>query len=259
MSDTFAQMQAMSSGVQRHLDTITNLLHLAALLQDKNQLQIVQGILQKESDALTQDSQKLAELMDQFKEEKRMFRFPKVPAMLVIILLLALFGVVSAQDVPLVTNTPVAASINGNLVEATLEPTIAVNATVAPPTTGEPTTIVIQEPTNANTNQVVGYLFILLVTGLIAFISTRQVSTLADVAATAMKNQQVQAEAHRLYAESSLSVQNIVTLVGGLAKFVGGQIPGDDLVEKAGTFIDAIKADPPATPPATTDTPGVFG
>lgn len=149
---------------------------------------------------------------------------------------------VIAQDEPLATNTPdgiqVTATINGVPVDATLEPT------------SELPVVVVNQPAAPNDNAIyaVGFIVLMGFAALFTYVQNRQLSTLMGTVSKVLDNKQVIDEGHRLYMESSLSVQNVVTLIQGVASYLGTVIPGEDLAEIIARGITNVK-NPPASVP----------
>lgn len=123
------ELRNQSEIVQRHIDTINNLLALASLTQNNNQLRALKLLMERESLHMQSESDKLSEMMSAFREERTtMKRTALMSAVLVILMFVLVAGLpVVAQDSPLATNTPavvtiqtVEASVNDVPVEATL-------------------------------------------------------------------------------------------------------------------------------------------
>lgn len=179
------------------------------------------------------------EAAEEIKESDSILR-QFMSGVVVTILLFALIAAVPviAQD-DLATNTPgvvqVTATINGVPVEATLEPTPEV-----------PPVVVVQQPPSDNSIYAVGFVILTVLAAIFTYLQSRQISALTGALSTVLENKQVIDEGHRLYMESSLSVQNTITLFQGVAAFLGNTIPGEDLAEKIAKYIEEAKKQPPA-------------
>lgn len=124
---TVEEIKTQSDVVQRHLDTISDLIHLATMCTTIGQMQAVKQMLETESAIMSRESDQLSGMMKQFKEERKNMVRRTVVALAIFLAIFLLLGVVSAEDNVLATNTPIPAVLNGQPVEATLEPTAAPN------------------------------------------------------------------------------------------------------------------------------------
>lgn len=141
MTVTLEELNRQAEEVQRRMDTISNLLKLAAMSDRITELQTIKLHMEQVGLEINKESEKLSDMMKEFKEEKRKMRVT-TKALLVVVLMLLLAFTVSAQDAPLATNTPdaaailpVVATVDGVPVEATL---------VAPD--AQPPVVVVENP-----------------------------------------------------------------------------------------------------------------
>ena len=230
------ELRSQSEIVQRHIDTISNLLALATITQNPNQLRAVKLLMERESLHMQSESDKLSEMMSAFKEERTtMKRTALVSAVLVILMFVLVAGLpVVAQDSPLATNTPAVVTIQ--TVEASVND-FPVEATLVAPVEQPP---VVEVPVSDNTIYVIGFLVMLVIVGTTQYIATRQTGALLATINTALSNKQVMDEARQHYMESSLQVQEIIKLMTGLAGIIGNAIPGQDLAEVVADFGEKV-------------------
>lgn len=174
-------------------------------------------------------------------ENKEMHPISRLITLFVILLLVLSMGSVSAQDVPLETNTPDVIEGTATLVSST---EVAPTAEVTPvPEPEQPPVVVVEQPDD-NTLYVLGFLLFAGVTGLHTVLSDRRVSSLLTVVTRVMDNQQTLNEAQRRYSEASLPTQEFVKLLGGVATFVGASnIPGiDPFADKFSEYLNKVTA-----------------
>lgn len=128
---TLDELRKQAGVVQGHMNAITNLLSLAAVTQNINQLRAIKLVMEYESANMRRESDRLNAMMGEFKKEQSgMKRNILIMAVLVILMFVLVGGLPAvAQDiVPLATNTAVAALqpvVNDAPVEVTVEPTSA--------------------------------------------------------------------------------------------------------------------------------------
>lgn len=211
---TFEDIKDQSQIVQKHLDTIIELVGLTRLARTPAHFQAIHYLLEQESEVMSRESDKLSDMMKQFKEEKRDMRKIIVQGVLALALLFICIGVVSAQSE---ATPPVA------------EATVSVNG-------GEPIVVPVVEQPPDNTIYVLGFLVMTAFVALREFMSNRQMGTLVTTVNKALDNKQLLDEGHRQYMQSSLQVQEFVKLLTGVAGFIGSVVPGDDLAEKLHDF-----------------------
>ena len=177
-------------------------------------------------------------------EKQEMSKMKLFTLMVMVLLALLLGGSVLAQEDPFVTNTTEAGAV------VTLEPTayVVTSEPVDGPVVigtaevpGDAPVVVVQQPDD-NAIYVIGFLIFTLFSGAVAFLQTRQFSTIVTSLNKAMESKQVIDQAHEQYYASSLPTQEFVKLLGSFAQFVGSaNIPGiDPLADSAAGFIDKV-------------------
>ncbi len=150
-----------------------------------------------------------------------------VLSLLVLFVLMGSLSVTRAQDVAEAT-AAVTASVNGNPVEATLEPG---NQPTEPPIQASDRTI-----------YVIGFIVLAIFGGAINFAQDRKASKLIDVLNAALTNKQVLDESRESYMQSSLKTQEYVKLLQGFAGFLASMnIPViDPALDKAKEALDYV-------------------
>lgn len=235
----------------------------AGSLMDSQSLGKLIQVMKSDVDpAIQLEAQKLQDIFKIIRERKRREVVKQLGMMVMLVLLTILLMAAMpshAQDEdPLATNTTQIIEAPATLVSSEPIVTPAPPAETTPePTPAQPPVVVVQEPTNTNLNQVIGYLVMLVLGGLLAYLHSKDISKLSDTVNIAMNNKLVVDQAHQAYMQSSLTVQNFITLAGGLAGFIGATIPGDDLADKFKKFVDQVKD--PTQPATETPQPGQVG
>lgn len=237
---TLDELRAQAEIVQGHMAAIANLLSLAAIIQNVNQMKAIKVVMEYESRNMREESERLNTMMNEFKKEQGgMKRNVLITAVMVLVMFVLVAGFPAvAQDgdalatnTPLVAIQPVVATVNDVPVEATL---------VAPGDDTQPPVIVVENPPSDNTLYVIGLLVFLAFSGLQQVLSDRRLSGLVATVNKALDNKQVLDEAQRKYMEASLGTQEFVKLLTGVAGFAGAMIPGKDLAEQFHDFGEKV-------------------
>jgi len=241
VSDTLDEMKRQAAVVQRRLDRLNGFLWFAGTLDDSRSLGKLLAVMQQEGEEMNRESERLQALLSDIRKQRETKERNATVRQLAMMILLSLMALLLIAGMPVLAqeSTPEAVVITLDAtplpVEATPEPT--------------PPVVVVQPDPSDKTLYVVGFLIFAFFVGLQQFLQNRQIGALTGTLGKVLENKQVIEEGQRLYMESSLSVQNFVTLVQGIAFYLGSTIPGEDPVEKVGEFLNKVTTPPPNADP----------
>lgn len=237
------QLDELTALLQQSVDQLERVqltLELGMLVTDparfegvKYQMKLQIGALHSLTDEL---NTKIETMKQEEKEAVNIKPLSILSILIVALMALFLVGGVSAQDVTQEPAIPVAVTVNGEPVEATL---------VAAPTLPAPVVDPAPAPVNEvpdRTIYVIGLILFLGYSLVKDFLSGKRETAIADRLAQAHSNPMMMDEARQKYIESSLPVQETIKLLQAFSGMVGSlNIPGiDPIADEAKNILDDV-------------------
>lgn len=237
-----------------HLNAITELVKSAYATRSFPVMRATHELMKEESRELERKAHEINRKFEDLQEKNRMKRVGLLALTLIVLLFVSSFVV--AQDTPTPEVTEVIAGTS-TLVSSEPIPTEA----PAPVETEQPPVIVVNpppvEPAPEPSDRlllVLGLLGFAVISAISQFLTTKQVGSVLSVVNKTLENKHLIDEAHERYMQASLSTQQFINVLEGVAVFLGTMnIPIlDETLDKAGEFLGNVtKGDTssPTTPP----------